>query len=196
MSRSSRGLEARRIGLARTLKARLLAGVVGLLATIGLQALPGAQPVDYEVGSGDELGITVFGHEDLSGEYLVDGTGEISFPLIGEVVVGGKTLRQIEESIVSRLKPDYLKNPSVSIQVLNFRPFYIIGEVNNPGSYPYVDGMKLINAVALAGGFTHRAKEDELLIIRGNDPERKKRPASQDTVVLPGDVIEVPERFF
>ena len=82
------------------------------------------------------------------------------------------------------------------IEILNYRPFYILGEVKNPGSYPYVDGMKVINAIALSGGYTYRGRENKLLIIRAKDPERKKQPADHDTVVLPGDVIEVPERFF
>lgn len=153
-------------------------------------------PPQYHLGPGDKLQVTVFGQQDLSGEFDVDGSGSISLPLIGEVEAGGLTVRQLSAEIVSKLKPNYLVNPRVSVQVLNYRPFYILGEVKNPGSYPYVNGMKVINAVALAGGFTYRAREDQIYITRANDPKRTRQIATQQTVVLPGDVIKVPERFF
>jgi polysaccharide export outer membrane protein len=94
------------------------------------------------------------------------------------------------------LKPDYLKDPSVSVDVLNYRPFYIFGEVNNPGSYAYVNGMTVVNAIAMAGGFTYRAKKSRVEITRANDPSKTPKEGNPDTPVLPGDVIEVPERFF
>jgi protein involved in polysaccharide export with SLBB domain len=94
------------------------------------------------------------------------------------------------------LKPDYLKDPRVSVEVLNYRPFYIIGEVKKPGSYAYVSGMTVVNAIALAGGYTYRARENKFLVTRATDPKNIKHPADHDTQVLPGDVIEVPERFF
>jgi len=102
-------------------------------------------------------------------------------------------VRQFEREIVNRLQPDYLKNPRVSVEVLNFRPFDIIGEVQKPGSYPYRDGMTVINAIAMAGGFTYRAKEKEFRIKRANGSVEK---AARNTLVKPGDVIEVLERFF
>jgi polysaccharide export outer membrane protein len=151
---------------------------------------------EYTLGSGDVVKVTVFGQDDLSGEFTVDGQGMVSLPLIGNIKIGGLTVRQAEKTVVGKLKPDYLKNPRVSVEVLNYRPFYIIGEVKKPGSYPYVSGMTVINAVALGGGFTYRARENDLLIIRATDAQRRKQHASQDTAVLPGDVIEVPERYF
>jgi protein involved in polysaccharide export with SLBB domain len=150
----------------------------------------------YTLGSGDRLRVTVFGQEDLSGEFLVEGTGLVSLPLIGSVPLGGKSVTEAESAIIDALKPDYLKNPRVSVQVLNYRPFYIIGEVNRPGSYPYVSGMTVLEAVAIAGGFTYRAKEKEMNIVRGTNQGRKEEEAEPETLVLPGDVIEVPERFF
>jgi len=170
----------------------LAAGLAGAFGGPRAQA----QEFEYTLGSGDQLRVTVFGHEDLSGEFFVDGSGTVSLPLIGQIKAGGQNARQIERKIVDMLKPDYLKNPRVSVEVLNYRPFYIIGEVKNPGSYPFVSGMKVINAIALAGGYTYRARENELLVSRASDPDRKKRPATHYTVILPGDVIEVPERFF
>ena len=148
---------------------------------------------DYKLGTGDAVRVTVFGHEDLSGEFEVAGSGRVSLPLVGEVPAGGMTVRQLEQAIIAKLQPDYLKNPRVAVEVLNYRPFYILGEVNQPGSYAYVNGMRVINAVALAGGFTYRADEDDLWITRAGGAREK---ASQTTIVRPGDVVEVPERFF
>jgi len=150
----------------------------------------------YALGPGDKLKVVVFGQEDLSGEFDVDGNGFVSLPLVGGVRVGGKTIAEAESAIIKALRPDYLKNPRVSLQVLNYRPFYIIGEVNSPGSYPYVNGITVLEAVAIAGGFTYRAKESRMSIIRGTDSSRDEEDASPETLVLPGDVIEVPERFF
>jgi polysaccharide export outer membrane protein len=150
----------------------------------------------YRLGPGDALRVTVFRHEDLSGEFTLDGDGYFALPLVGEILGGGRTSRQLENEIEGSLKSGgYLVEPQVSIQVLNYRPFYIIGEVNNPGSFEYVNGMTVINAVALAGGFTYRADQDDIVISRGGSsgPELEAAP---DTEVLPGDIIEVQERFF
>ena len=150
----------------------------------------------YRLGPGDALRVTVFRHEDLSGEFRLDGDGYFAMPLVGEILGGGRTSRQLENEIEGALKSGgYLIEPQVSIEVLNYRPFYIIGEVNNPGSFEYVNGMTVINAVALAGGFTYRADQDDIVISRGGSsgPEIEAAP---DTEVLPGDIIEVQERFF
>jgi len=171
----------------------VLLSLTALLVWIGSA---GAQEAQYKLGSGDQLRITVFGHNDLSGDFMVEGSGLVSLPLVGAIPLGGKTIIEAESAIITALKPDYLKNPRVSVQVLNYRPFYIIGEVNNPGSYPYVSGMTVLEAVAIAGGFTYRAKESEMTITRGTDESRREAEAVPETQVLPGDVIEVPERFF
>lgn len=180
---------------ARGILAALWASLI--LAAIGtvVPALA-TESVEYTLGAGDEVRVTVFGQTDLSGKFTVDGGGAISMPLIGNVDAGGKTVREATNAIVAKLKPDYLKNPRVSVEVLNYRPFYILGEVKRPGSYPYVSGMTAVNAVALGGGYTYRARENNIYITRGKDPKREKKKASHDTIVLPGDILEVPERFF
>ena len=150
----------------------------------------------YRLGPGDALRVTVFRHEDLSGEFRMDGEGYFAMPLVGEILGGGRTARQLESEIEVALKSGgYLVDPQVGVEVLNYRPFYIIGEINNPGSFEYVSGMTVINAVALAGGFTYRADQDDIIISRGgsNGP---KVAAQFDSEVLPGDIIEVTERFF
>lgn len=182
-------------------------GMTGALAqTTGSPALaahpagnevPAGEPTDYRLGSGDRVRITVFGQQDLTGVYLVDGTGMLAFPFVGQIHAGGLTASELEKEIVSKLKPDYLTDPKVSAVVLTYRPFYIVGEVKTPGSYAYVAGMTVINAVALAGGFTHRAREASFYVDRTESNGKKTRfDASPDTPVRPGDVITVPERYF
>jgi protein involved in polysaccharide export with SLBB domain len=150
----------------------------------------------YVLGPGDQLRLTVFRHEDLSGEFELDGEGYFAMPLVGEILAGGMTARALESEIESRLENGgYLVEPQVSVEVLNYRPFYIIGEVNNPGSYQYVSGMDVVNAVALAGGFTYRADQDDIIITRGGS-HGEEMDAELTTGVLPGDIIEVTERFF
>ncbi len=172
------------------------------LAVFGRPAVaqaPGAAAqvrAEYALGAGDRIAVTVFRHQDLSGEFDVDGAGRVTLPLIGQMDVLGLTAPEVETAVTARLMPDYLKNPRVSVQVLTYRPFYIIGEVKQPGGYPYVSGLTVVQAVALAGGFTYRAKPNEMLIQRAGDPSREKRRVGQTDPVLPGDIIEVPERFF
>jgi len=151
--------------------------------------------VAYVLGSGDKLRLIVYGEDDLSGQFDVTGTGKVSLPLIGQVQAAGLTLEQFEKEVGDRLSQGYLTSPKVSAEVLNYRPFYIMGEVEKPGQYPYTSDMTVLNAVAVAGGFTYRANNDSVYITRGNNPEAQY-PASQQVKVLPGDVVRVPERFF
>lgn len=168
---------------------------IALLLLSGARTSLGAED-QYKLDTGDRVRVTVYGHEDLSGEFEVGSSGTVSLPLIGEVRASGLVAKQLEEMIAGQLKPNYLKNPSVSVEVLNYRPFFIIGEVKQPGSYPYVNGMRILNAVAIAGGYTYRAKKSKTYITRAGDTQGEKKIAKPGTLVLPGDVIEVPERFF
>lgn len=150
----------------------------------------------YHLGSGDKLKITVFNQEDLNGEYTIDGTGNISLPLIGTIAAKNLTLNEFENKMKEKLSPDYLLNPKISIQVLNYRPFYILGEVKKPDSYFYVSGMSYLTAVAIAGGFTYRAKENVVYVIHKDSPEQKEIETKLDELVMPGDIIRVGERLF
>jgi len=176
-------------------KACLLALALMVFSAV-LGPAPSHAQAEYVLGPGDKLKVTVFGNEDLSGETEVDPSGQVSLPLIQQVPAAGKTVPQLEAEIRQKLSPDFVKNPRLSIEVLNYRPFYIIGEVKNPGSYPYVAGMTVVNAIALAGGFTYRANKDEVSIVRAADPGRKPALAQRTDIVLPGDVVEVKERLF
>jgi len=149
---------------------------------------------EYRLGVGDMLRVTVYNEPNLSGEFQVASTGDVNLPQIGGVPAEGRTVSELEDSAEEKLREGYLKSPNVTIEVLNFRPFYILGEVNAPGSYPYVNGMTILNAIALGGGFTYRASQDTVLLKRaGSESEIS---VSVDTPVLPGDVVTVEERFF
>lgn len=157
---------------------------------------PDKPQVAYQLGAGDILKITVFNQEDLSGEYTLNGAGQISLSLIGTVDAKKISVLQLKQRIVDMLKPDYLLNPRVSIEVLNYRPFYILGEVKEPQSYPYVAGMSYLNAVAIAGGYTYRAKKDYVMVIRANDQDKEPVEMQMDDRLMPGDMVKVEERFF
>ena len=151
---------------------------------------------EYRIGAADTLDITVFGHDDLSSEVLVDGSGRISLPLLGQVDAGGKTIAELQAQVTEVLDRDFIVEPRVSIEVTNYRPFYILGQVNKPGSYSYVEGMTVRMAVALAGGFTRRAREGSVVVIRAGDPVRDSIDAELDDRLFPGDTIEVERRLF
>jgi protein involved in polysaccharide export with SLBB domain len=152
--------------------------------------------VEYRLGAGDKLRFIVYGEDDLSGEFDVDASGDVSLPLIGEVHAGGRTLRDLEVVVADKLKDGYLTDPRVNIDVLNYRPYYIVGEVEEPGEFPYSAGMTVLNAVAVAGGYTYRADTDRVYVARPNQGGELEYPADQSLRVSPGDIIRVPERFF
>ena len=161
-------------------------------ATVSGEAAAVCQDDAYRLGTGDGLRITVFGQEEISREVEVDSTGRITLPLIGDFLVVGRTLKDVEKMMVEALTPDYFRNPVVSVEVIEYRDFFIIGEVANPGHYPYVGKMTVITAVAMAGGFTYRALEEDFLL----QHDGQQISAGKETCVLPGDVVEVQERFF
>lgn len=150
----------------------------------------------YVLGNGDRLRITVFGHPDLSGEFDVDGSGAISLPLVGQLDALGLTTPQLESRIVETLDGDYILNPRVSAEVINYRPFYILGEVGSPGEYPYTSGLTVLNAVAAAGGFTYRANKKVVFIKSVDGADEESFKLDTGTAVKPGDTIRIGERIF
>jgi polysaccharide export outer membrane protein len=174
--------------------ASLTAIVVLFLTSFSTAAV--AQQAIYTLGAGDKIRVTVFGEEDLSGEFEVNGQGGVSLPLIGNVNGLGFSISRLERKIEEMLLEGFLKQPRVSIEVLNYRPFYIMGEVKEPGSYPYVNGMTGLNAVALGGGFTYRAVKKKFTIIRATDKTRTSKKIPPEGIILPGDVVTIEERFF
>jgi polysaccharide export outer membrane protein len=172
----------------------MLANVPVLGADIRAPTIAAIQ--DYRLGAGDKVRVTVFGETDLGGEFVVDGGGYVRLPLIGEVQAAGLSARNFESQVEKQLQEGYLKAPRVNVEVTAYRPFYILGEVNRPGPYPYVNGMTVLNAVALAGGYTYRANERAGVIRRGGQAKEERLPLDQAVKIYPDDIITVRERFF
>ncbi len=158
-----------------------------------LSPLTTTAPEGYHIGTGDELRVTVFGLDAMANTYRVDDSGAIALPMLDPIKVAGKTIREVEGAIADNIRARQLViDPKVSAQVQTYRPFFIAGQVQHPGQYPYVPGMSLMTAVSVAGGFTFRANTKSAMIIRG----AKKGRATQDTPILPGDQILVRESWF
>ena len=150
----------------------------------------------YKLDYGDRININVYNQPDLSGEFILDGNGRFSMPLIGMIEAKGLSSAELESVLVNRLKPDYLVNPRVFVQVLNYRPYYLMGEVRGTGAFPYKAGMTYLTAIANAGGFTYRAKKDYVMVIRADDPAQQEIRLDIEEKVQPGDIIRVEERLF
>ncbi len=188
-----------RVALAALLSAMFAAACVNPIAMSGPQfaTREGKVPLQriYRLGVGDKLKITVFGEENLSGPMEVNGVGQVSMPLIGELPAKGLALNEFRDAVARRLADGYLKNPKVSVEMTNYRPIYVHGEVKNGGEFQYKNGLLLRDVVAMAGGYTYRADQTYLYIGREGEPDTAvKMPA--DIPVLPGDNIRIPERFF
>lgn len=151
---------------------------------------------DYALGSGDRLRVITFGEEALTGEFVVGGAGRVALPLVGEVQAAGLTIPEFQALVVDRLKDGYINEPRVSIEVLNYRPFYILGEVGKPGEYPFTNRLNVLNAVATAGGFTYRADTRRVFIRRADQDQEAEVPLTSTTAVSPGDTIRIAERLF
>lgn len=168
-------------------------------------AVPAGQPAvqtavqersEYRLGSGDQVRVIVYNEDSLSGEFVVDGSGRVSLPLIGQIDAGGLSLSEFEDAVELRLSDGYLNDPRVNVEVLNFRPFYILGEVEEAGEYPYTDGLTVMNAVATAGGFTYRANTRIVYIKRDGTDQEVAITLTPGTPVNPGDTIRIAERYF
>lgn len=196
----------RRIGGIFVLVALLALSLAGCGGR-GISAPAGSAPVsadatlkgvdgEYHLGPGDKLRIVVFGHADVSGEFVIDGTDNVALPLVGQFRAGQLTVTGVQESLAKTLNDKYIVNPRVSVEVLNFRPFFILGEVQKPGSYPYIAGIDIIQAVALGGGYTRRARTSSVKVTRDTAQGRITLFAPPSAPVLPGDTIEVERRLF
>lgn len=171
----------------------LLAGCASELSS--LQPLPASEAGAYRLGAGDRLRLQVFGQEELSQEYIVSDSGAITVPLIGAVDAQGRTIPELEEEVARQLSDGILVNPNVTAAVVNYRPFFILGEAREPGQYPYVPNMTVLTAVSMAGGFTFRAEKDAVSITRMVDGQMSEFRADPLDLVQPGDVVNVHERF-
>ncbi len=150
----------------------------------------------YQLASGDRLRIIVFGQDNLSNVYAVDGAGRISMPLIGTVEAQGRTTQSLERAIEGRLRGGFLREPKVSVEIDAYRPFFVLGEVTNSGQFPYVNGMTVQTAVAIAGGFTPRGQRNHAEVTRLVDGQLVTGSVPITYAVKPGDTIVIKERWF
>ena len=151
---------------------------------------------DYRLGAGDRVRVTVFGEPSLTGEFQVSSAGRISMPLVGDLDAVDLTVADFQRSVEQALRNGYLLEPRVSAEVLTYRPFFILGEVGSPGTYPYSAGLTVLNAVATAGGFTYRANVGRVYIRRANASAEEAFRLTSQTRVAPGDTIRIGERLF
>ena len=151
---------------------------------------------DYILGIGDTVRVTVYGHQDLSGEFKIEPNGMISYPLLKDIAASGFSAKDLEQSITDNLHPDYLMNPRVSVEVINFRNMYILGEVQSPGKYEYVPNMTVLQAVAIAGGYTYRAQESGAEVTRHVKGALKTFNVDERAMLKPGDTVVVKRRWF
>jgi polysaccharide export outer membrane protein len=150
----------------------------------------------YQLASGDRLRIIVFGQDNLSNIYAVDGGGRISMPLIGTIEVRGRTTQQLERAIEAKLQAGYLREPKVSVEIDAYRPFFVLGEVTSSGQFPFVSGMTVQTAVAIAGGFTPRGQRDYAEVTRMMHGRLVTATVPITYPVQPGDTIVIKERWF
>ena len=181
-----------------------LAAVLLASAVVGCASLPPPLPpvatkggTQYPLGAGDKIHVNVFNETALTGDYTVTAAGNVAFPLIGDVPAQGRTIEELQEALTEKLRAGYVKDARVSIEVLNYRPIYILGEVNRPGQFPFAIYMTVEQAIATAGGFTYRASRAHVRVRRGDD----NRELSVDlkgppAFVMPGDTIRVTGRHF
>ena len=175
---------------------------VALLSPLGactpdLPPISDYQSQAYRLGSGDQIRIITFGEDQLTGNFRVDDRGNIALPLLGDVKAQGSTPEQLSASISSDLKRrKLLQDPSVAVEVVAFRPIYVLGEVAKPGEYPYQPGMTMLTSVAVAGGFTYRGVQDRAGVVRTINDKAVEGQITPLSFIAPGDVVKVYERHF
>jgi polysaccharide export outer membrane protein len=150
----------------------------------------------YRLDAGDRLRVVVYGQEGLTNTYAIDAGGSITMPLIGAVPARGRTPAGLAAEIAAKLRNGYIREPSVAVEIEAYRPFFILGEVAAPGQYPYVPNMSVESAVAIAGGFSPRAKRDRVTLTHTDDPARCAIVVPLGTPISPGDTVLVGERWF
>lgn len=155
-----------------------------------------AQTGELRLQPGDKLKVTVYGEDKLTGEFDIDPNGYLSLPLAGSIKAAGLNKVELEKQLTKTLRGSYLKNPKVTVDVANFRPIYVLGEVQKPGEYTYRSGLNVMSAIAVAGGATYRASGNRVLIQRSGEAALKEFPLDPSVRIWPGDVIQVPVRYF
>ncbi|SFT48086.1 polysaccharide export outer membrane protein [Pseudoalteromonas sp. DSM 26666] len=173
------------------MKVKILTGFILLLSFCSFAS----DSQNYILGAGDKIEIKVFGQPDLDVTSLLGNSGEINYPFLGKVKLVGLSVAQVEQTISEGLQPDYLVNPNVYAQVIEYRPFYIHGEVKKPGGYPYQPAMTVNQAIALAGGLTERASVDKIFIFKEQTKQQQQK-GSLNSQIAAGDTIKIEQRLF
>ncbi|MDO6524317.1 polysaccharide biosynthesis/export family protein [Motilimonas sp. 1_MG-2023] len=161
-----------------------------------LQAQANNFDATYKLGAGDTISILVYGEEELTMETLLSDSGRINYPFLGQITVKGLTIEKLKDIIQKGLEGDYLINPSVHVSIVEYRPFFINGEVKQPGGYAFQPGLTVNKAVALAGGFTPRASKSNIYVSSSDLPDQKPKPVELDTNIMPGDIVTIEQSFF
>ena len=157
---------------------------------------PASDAAAYQLGPGDKLRVVVYGQEGLTNTYAIDAAGAITMPLIGSVPARGRTPAGLAGEIAGRLRNGFIREPSVAVEIESYRPFFILGEVAAPGQYPYVPNMTVESAVAIAGGFSPRAKRDAVTLTHTDASGSGRFVVPLGTPMSPGDTVFVGERWF
>jgi polysaccharide export outer membrane protein len=158
--------------------------------------MPVAYDAAYRLDAGDKLRVVVYGQEGLTNTYAIDAGGSITMPLIGPVPARGRTPASLAAEIAGKLRRGYIRDPSVAVEIEAYRPFFILGEVAAPGQYPYVPNMSVESAVAIAGGFSPRARRDRVTLTHADSSGSMRIVVPLGTALSPGDTVLVGERWF
>ena len=178
---------------------RLAYSIVAAALMLAGSAVAADEPAlsTYRLGAGDTINIQVLGEEDLKRDRMrLSDAATVSFPFLGELKVKGLTVGDVEQMITEGLKGRYLLNPIVNVSILEYRPFFINGQVQKPGGYPFLPGLTVRKAIVIAGGFKERASQEKIFVIRENDPTQKPRKVDLNAAVNPGDILTIEESFF
>ena len=168
----------------------------GSISEAEQQSLAAAATAPPTLQPGDKINVNVFGENKLSGQYEIDQSGQISLPLSGTIKAQGLTQSELEQALAKKFRSEYLKNPKVTVTIVTLAPYYMMGEVKNPGQFAYKSGLNVLTAMAIAGGPTYRASRSTVEIQRRGETTKRDYPISASVPILPGDVINVPERYF
>lgn len=187
-------MQTRRVFLITTIAGAVCLSACGTNVK-SFPSLPPSPEAQYTLDSGDRVQINVFGEDRITNEYLVNDRGNVSVPLIGDIPARGLTVAQLKSVVEEELRKGILLQPSVSVQIAEYRPFFILGEVARPGQFPYVEGMTVLSAVAIGGGFTFRANKSVFQVTRTVNGRSVSFQASGESKVQPGDVVNVLERI-
>jgi protein involved in polysaccharide export with SLBB domain len=179
------------------LVALLVSGCYTDFGPVEMAQNPEVRPyVASHIQSGNRIKVAVYGEDSLNGVYDVDPSGNVTVPLAGTIRAAGRTRVELQREITAKYKSDYLQDPKVTVDIVEFRPFYLMGEVEHPGPYPYKGDLNVLSAVIMAGGLTYRASRSTVLIQHPGETIWKEYVLAPTVIVGPGDIIRIPERYF